>query len=340
MKTSDELLFTTLYGSHLYGTASASSDRDVKHVVLPQLGGVLIGKPLRNRVHKTNKTASRNVARDVDTEYIPIQVFARDFVDGQTYALELAFAIDGTHAEQRCVFRFRDFVFELRERWLTSNIRAMVGYCINQANLYSFKGERLNAARDCLSILDACTLPENVSLSNVYAHMQEQFDYVLLKNAVFFKLGQYDIGDGDMRPCFLLLDKTLPFTNSLGHSRGVVKRAVEKYGNRANEASVDNVDWKAMMHAVRIVSEGCALLSTKKLTFPLDSATVAHLLDIRQGRVDIDVVRNELDDKLRVLKKLEAETNLPTTTPEFTTQFEQWLQNWMYWFYDIERKRA
>lgn len=94
-------LFTGLYGSSLYGTNTPTSDRDVKHIVLPDLDSLLLGKKLEAKVKKTNNQKNtRNSADDVDEEFIPLQIFARHFVEGQTYAIELAFALDGLHAEQ------------------------------------------------------------------------------------------------------------------------------------------------------------------------------------------------------------------------------------------------
>jgi RNA repair pathway DNA polymerase beta family len=88
-----KLLFSCQYGSRLYGTQTPTSDLDLKHVYLPALNDLLVGKQLANKVKKTNtKMNTRNGADDVDEEFLPVQVFARDFMMGQTYALELAFA--------------------------------------------------------------------------------------------------------------------------------------------------------------------------------------------------------------------------------------------------------
>lgn len=94
-------LFKTRYGSWLYGTNTPTSDLDYKHIVLPYLDDLLVGKRVKNEVEKTNtEKNTRNSAEDVDNEYIPLQVFAHDFLGGQTYALELAFAVDFFEAYQ------------------------------------------------------------------------------------------------------------------------------------------------------------------------------------------------------------------------------------------------
>lgn len=90
------ILYSTLFGSHLYGTNIDTSDYDYKHIALPSLNDMLIGKPLQNVVKQTN-TDGKNSNKDVDNEYIPIQIFAKHFLEGQIYALEIAFSNKDSH---------------------------------------------------------------------------------------------------------------------------------------------------------------------------------------------------------------------------------------------------
>ena len=154
------ILYSTQFGSRLFGTSTPASDTDIKHIELPDIQGLLVGRRIANRVVKTNAIENtKNGPDDIDTEFIPIQSLARDFYEGQTYALEIAFSIEGRHAKQTHYDRlgnvapmdpsseFCQFIDELKSTFLTSNIKAMMGYVVNQASLYSFKGERLNAVK-------------------------------------------------------------------------------------------------------------------------------------------------------------------------------------------------
>lgn len=373
-------LFTCLFGSRLYGTQTPTSDLDVKHVVLVDIDELLLGRGVKNSFKKTNTVKNvRNSADDVDEEFIPLQVFARDFVEGQTYALELAFALEGNHASQTFydgsglqefsfdnvepeeVFqaqRFIKFVGELRTKFLTSNIKAMMGYVVNQANLYSFKGERLNVARELYelfleqfvdtdagddSLSDMLPLPDRDYTiyekdadrvkAEAFAYLAK-FEAIQLKYPKYFKITEYDIGGGRMRPCFTILEKTLPWTNSLGHTLKVVDGIIKKYGTRADAASEQNVDWKATMHAVRIVDEGLKLLQEHKLEFPFPQAYVDRLLAMKRGELPLDQVKEELTTKLDKLKELEATTTLPPSK-ELQDEFEVWLKRWMRSFYGV-----
>jgi hypothetical protein len=372
-------LFTTLYGSKLYGTSTPTSDRDVKHIVLWDLDDLLLGKKLEAKVKKTNNLKNtRNSADDVDEEFIPLQTFARHFVEGQTYAIELAFAIDGRHAEQEVfdprgkvitfldesgenkhlvevrdpidreidieVPMFVEFVHELRTKFLTSNIKAMMDYVVNQASLYSFKGERLNATRELAELIktlkqDNPDLDEDkATLSNVYAGTQwfrDMSEALERKYPKYFRKDVYDIGDGVMKPCFIILEKTLPFTNSIFQTLKVLNALESKYGSRAGQASETNVDWKATMHAMRIVDEGIELLTNKKITLPFKQDYVDYLLSMKRGELTLDPIKEQLAAKLDQLKDLEKSTDLPNCDASFMEEFNVWLLKWLHKFYNV-----
>lgn len=360
-------LFTCLYGSRLYGTQTPTSDRDIKHIVLPSIDSLLLGQPPVTRVKKTNDVEHvSNTADDVDEVTIPLHVFARDFCKGQTYALELAFAVEGDHAEQLFhgvagmdgdthrwyqatgdikLHPFYELVRELRAKFLTSNIDALVGYAVQQASLYSFKGERLDVSRKFMKALEerlnddrTKAIAAKKTLGEFYhEHLGFNMDVseLLKEFPNYFKLESYDIGGGQQRPCFKLLEKTFPFTNTMEHSLKVAKTIIGKYGNRAAAAVADHVDWKAMMHAVRIVDEGIALLSTSWLTFPLPQADVDHLLMIKRGELPIQAVKDELEDKLARLQELKLTTKLPPISLELYAELDEWLLGWLKRFYKV-----
>ena len=337
-------LFTCLFGSRLYGTQTPTSDLDVKHVYLPDLADMLVGKQLVNKVKKTNtEKNTRNGVDDVDEEFLPVQVFAKDFLNGQTYALELAFALEGTHADQTLYDYtdelFRSFVFELRTKFLTSNVKALMGYAVNQASLYSFKGERLNVVREVkvlLKMTSSAFVDHRVGDCMLEdKQFAERMNELTVKYPKYFKQETYDVGGGDMRPCFKLLEKTLPYSDRAAQALRVVDALEKRYGTRADAATVDNVDWKATMHALRVVDEGLQLLEFGTLTFPFTPNYVEYLLAVKFGRVDLALVKEELDEKLERLKTLEQTTKLRPLTPDLTKEFETWLATWMRRFYNV-----
>jgi hypothetical protein len=335
-----KLLFSTQYGSKLYGTNTPTSDIDVKHIILPSLDDMLIGERLQNKVKKTNDIKfMKNSAEDIDEEYIPVQILARDFLEGQTYSLEICNSVEYNHADQ--VLHdplFVGFCRELRNRFLTANMSALIGYAVNQASLYSFKGERLNAVRAAERLFK-----EAISNSIQGARPLDYLPLFLLKASViaeefpkYFQITEYAVDNrGNTRPCIKLLEKVLPFTSTFETSLKVVQSHLNKYGSRADAASIDNVDWKATMHALRVVDEGIALLTKRNLEFPFSPDYVDFLLQIKNGQLPYNIVIDMINERLDVLKTLEAESTLPKKSPEMSLQMDAWLAEWMRTWYGI-----
>lgn len=317
-------LFSCLYGSRLYGTNLPESDYDRKNVVLPNLEDLLLGKTPKNIVQKFE---------GIDTEYVPIQVFAKDFLEGQTYALELAYAVKYDQAEQ-VVYdsRFYGFCEELRDKFLTSTMHSMVRYAVNQANLYSGKGERLNAAKDLSSFFSRCEQDTNVASCNMNALQALASTY-----PDQIQITTYDAdGKGNIKPCIKVLTRVVPFASSVFTAKNTVDSIISKYGKRSEEASGQNWDTKATAHALRIICEGIQLLEEKNLTYPYREIDCGFYKSVRQGKESFDFVKSLIDTNMDYLVKLEKESTLPKLTPELRNELEIWLLGWLRKFYGLE----
>ncbi len=328
-------LFTTQFGSRLYGTYTLESDIDLKHIILPDISDLLLAKQVKNIVKKTNTLKNtKNSAEDVDEEFIPIQVFARDFLYGQTYALELAYAVDFHNADQKIYdLNFLLFCNELRSKFLTSDINAMIGYAVNQASLYSLKGERLNAVKAAEELFSSFTIDKKI---NELPDFNQKALEINKKFPKYFQVTEYEIDhNGTMRPCIKLLEKILPYTSTVNTNLLVINALLKKYGSRANAASIDNVDWKATAHAIRIVDEGISLLSGNKLIFPFSDEYINKFIKIKFGNVFFKDVINELNNKLEILKTLELESTLPKRSPDLEKELEYWMLTWIRAFYGL-----
>jgi hypothetical protein len=333
-------LFTTLYGSSLYGTNTPESDRDVKHIVLPSLRDTLLGKVPKNSVKKTNKEENtKNSADDVDEEFIPIQVFAQDLMEGQTYALELAYAIEYTNAEQEIHEPlFLNFCRELRTGFMTSSMRPMVRYAINQANLYSNKGERLNAAEAVREFLKA------YFFTHSEVQMHEVWDSIVIPGLApiiaqypsCVAITEYQITPaGEMRPCIKLLERILGSTASFRTNLGTVNSIIKKYGARARAAQEDQVDWKATSHALRIIEEAVTLLSGNRLVYPYPQDQVEKFLAIKRGEMDYKLVIGEIGRRMDYLTEVQVSSRFPEQTPILEKQLQDWLYEWLLIFYKL-----
>lgn len=332
------LLFSTRYGSHLFGNHRPDSDTDWKHIVLPPISSLLLGETPRNVVVKTNVTEGvRNTRQDVDIEYIPLHVFARDFLSGQTYALELAYAVEYTAADQQIHEpRFVEFCRELRARFLTNNIYAMSRYCAGMAELYEDKAERMRAAEAVYAVLHK--FPKEAKIEDFVEPFESEMREVATRFPKYVAITTYERDKkGTLAPCLDLLGRSLHYTGTFYYWGGVVAGLILKYGKRTREIASDGKrDWRAMTHAVRIVHEGIELMRGNDLVFPFEATYCDYLRSIRRGEHSYEDITQVIVEGLEELTRLANVSLLPSASPELSRELEVWLLGWLVKLYAPE----
>lgn len=303
-------LYRTVYGSKLYGTATESSDTDYKAIIVPSLKDMVLGAKLVNVVQQTNDSA--NTASDVDIEYIPLQVFIRDFACAQLYAYELAFAILQDPSAQQVI---KSITTTLVDRFLTSNIKPIVGYARNQIHTLSTKGARYTAltrlaahakfaeaqSTSTVTVGDMMLYPSYAALAYEYPKFISHTSHVI-------------VGSTPPQRAVTIMDKQYLLSMPLRQFRQLIEQRIATFGSRSITASsLSDVDWKGMMHATRILSEACELLSRNTITFPVPQHERELLLDIRAGKFSLEYVTGIIEAQLELLEKLAEWSLLPKT---------------------------
>lgn len=281
-------LFTITYGSKLYGTSSPTSDTDLKTIYLPSLDELMLCKKAGIFKIRLDAKGDQVPSKDpmpnngVEEEFFPIQTFARDFLGGQTYALEVAHA-----ANQRQQVQFfgdestqnlmKEFIKTLVCEFTTNNVLSMVGFAKKQTYDYVYRGERLAFARQLLSLLES---QRNRSLGDSPSHVDYPTVLDFLSGESGLPLGTVENNNRVLR-AIDLNGRLYSETTSVEHLYNVVKKMIDKYGARTQQASLTNVEYKSMVHAVRIYGQSLELLETGKISFPRPNAKL--LLEIKNG---------------------------------------------------------
>jgi hypothetical protein len=335
-----DVMFVVTYGSRLYGTSTPKSDTDLKSVYLPEIDDLLLGKRLVNTKTRVDASGVKVADQDlmpadgVENEFIPFQVFVRDFVQGQTYAVEIAFAIlrDGPTAPDPVSFREYELVQELVENFGNSEVYSMVSFAQKQTFDYVKRGERLNDARKVEAALRAVQefhgatgLEVRLDLPLAFMRYGE-----LVQTTVLDELARetglktsVSVNNNKPQRTLELNGRSYLESTTVGHILEQVKKLVSKYGDRSTAAAETDVDYKSLSHAVRVYQQSIELLETGKITFPRPNA--AELLLIKQGSVPLDEVKSvltKLDEE--VLSKIET-SSVRKKTPELVARSEQWL---------------
>lgn len=336
-------LYTTPFGSRLYGTFDETSDWDWKFVVLPPLEELLIGKGVKNTFYSTSADTVKNTSEDTDTEVVPIQTFCQHFFDGQTYAIELAFGalqrdkIAGTELNDP---RFLLIAEDLTSQFLTSNINAMVGYAYNQAQLYSNKGNRLDKLHQFQNYLWWLTqnghiVPADKLLKAIEFPTYQAPGFEALFDKMLY-ITDAPAQHERVEKCFSVLEKIYPENITVAEAMTRLDTTIKKYGNRAKQAMENKGhDWKAISHAVRITEQALAVLNKHYVTLPFDPTMADFLKQIKYGNHSWEDVQVLLEDNIDQITALQNTTTLPAANAELKAKFDLWLKTTMLNLYGV-----
>ncbi len=276
------LICKTVFGSHLYGTQTATSDRDVKGVFLPTVEEVLLGRIPKN---------VQILENGIDGSLFSLHAFLHLATQGQTVAIDMLYT-PATQVERGPQAWVWDRIITHRSRLLSRSMNAFIGYARGQATKYSLKGSRLEKLIAFQGALQG-TCPE----MELYTYWDRLPRDAERKNPAGI-------------PELQIAGKWFGATTAVKFVTEVVDRAIKIYGDRAYDAyEAGGLDWKALSHAVRVSKELKELLTSGELVFPLQDREL--LLRIKKGEINIQQVQDMLDQDLLEIEVLAEQSSLP-----------------------------
>lgn len=295
---SERELVRMQFGSHVYGTNLPTSDLDYKAVFLPSIADVILQRATKtSRSRSTGPAHAKNAPGDVDVEEFSLHGYLRLLCEGQTVAVDMLFVPERFYVGEPSALWTR--VRAQRHHFLSSGVAAFIGYCRQQANKYGVKGSRMAAARDVLELLRAFRgerLHDHWQAIEAWSAGREHVEIVEMRHpdnpaAIEMHLSVC----GRKAPARLRIPAAIAMYETLW----------QRYGERSRQAmNNEGVDWKALMHAVRVLREAEELLVTGGVTFPRPERE--HLLDVRQGRLSYAYVAEEIEAGMAALPSLVA----------------------------------
>lgn len=296
MKTIVKMLF----GSRVYGTNLPTSDTDYKKVFLMDPRDMILFKG--KRVISSSSGAGKNTSEDIDLESIELGRFLDLCMQGQTNMLDMLFTPEQFWLEESYVWKQ---IIELRPRLLNKKIKAMVGYCRSQASKYSTKGDRMNDAKAALDLFQS--LPQDARLVDYLDEIRP------LTQREHIELTDISIGNGIEKKMSALMvcGRYMPVSTAFGYCvESTLMPLYKKYGRRSQAAAeASGADYKAMMHALRVSGEAIELMQTEHISIPLKEAD--YLIRVRKGKVPVDEISDEIDNRLLVLETAVEKSSLP-----------------------------
>jgi hypothetical protein len=213
-----------------------------------------------------------------------------------------------------------DELRENKDRFLHKGVSAFAGYCRTQANKYGIKGSRVAASRLATEIFEALVRDygAGAKLKEVWHILEGIFKD---QEHCEFIVEPVKANPGLNVRMLSVCGRKVQEHITLKEAHKIFKHVFDEYGQRALAAEKnEGVDWKALMHAVRVCNEAVELLSTKNITYP--SPIAPTLLKIRKGELPYKEVSEMIEQGLLDLESASGASTLPSVPDkEFADDF-------------------
>jgi uncharacterized protein len=296
-------------GSHLYGLNTPASDEDYISVFMPSAHDLLGLHPVDEVDNSSKKSTSneRNTPEDIDDKMYSLPKFMWLLLQNNPNIVELLFATEENIIESSSIW---DELVVNYDRIISQRVyHTFSGYAFSQKKKLEVKAIRYGSLKKGIKYLEslytACFLTDTkVSISEYEAQDL---------NAI---LKYYKGRDGNTKP----FHGGMP----LKAIYKLLKSEYENYGWRVKTDTFETLgyDVKFGYHLIRILAEGYELISTGRISYPLQT-----------GRYDIVCIRNgevQLEELLELYNRYKEMTDSEYVETKLRKHPDmKWADNWI-----------
>lgn len=271
MITPNKTILKCVYGSHLFGLDTPTSDKDYY---------VIFKEDIRNIVLQKGKdcwTENQN-----NTQHKELRKFLRDAMTGQTYAIELLFA--PVHFQLESSDTWKEVV-DNRDKLISQNLRPFLGYAHGQAQKYTGRTRNFEELKVALDVMKQYKQGQLLS----------EVEGLTFSEKIYEKIVTF--GNGNTDKYIVFFHKEFPLNAKLSTVIPSVQKYVDEYGDRTKFYSSKQYDCKAFSHALRLCYMLEELMTTKNISFPVVNKD--FLLAVKLGEVSYETVQSELEKSLQ-----------------------------------------
>ncbi len=305
------------FGSHVYGTNLPTSDTDFKAVAIPDSRDIILQRAFKTINESTGNDFSRNTKDDIDKETFSLHYFMKLLTEGQTVCLDMLFTPQSFYTlNSTTCFGPWSELQKNKEKLITKKMSSFAGYCQAQAAKYSLKGSNLAGFETAMNFFKTwsrtnCTVGNSDVYFLIGSLSNERIKSLNGKDSPLAQVVEISNNKGVMEKYLQIGPKTkVPFNAQCSLAYDIFKQQYDKYGERAKLAKTNQgVDWKALMHAVRVCHEAIELCKTGNITFPRPEKDT--LLLIRKGELPYEFVAEMIENGLVELGEAKAASSLP-----------------------------
>lgn len=292
-----DTIVRSVFGSHLYGLNTPTSDKDFKEIFVPSLEKVILNGPnLNQNISTKTNSEIKNTAEDVDVEKFSLSTFVKHLCEGEMIAIDMMHSdphhwIDSTPEWE--------YLRLQRPKFYTKNMRAYLGYIRKQVSKYSFKGSRLNILNEIIDrLMEAITIWRDDHPIKEWPkgpRLEEVKHALPLNDHCRFTKGE---GPNHIEIEFYeVFGSKYMLKDFAGNVRESLHKYVSQYGKRAQLAAEnEGVDWKAVSHAFRACYQLIAIYEKGNFSYPLPETD--KILEVKLGLRDY---KNQIEPELEAL---------------------------------------
>jgi predicted nucleotidyltransferase len=285
------VIFETLFGSHLYGLDTPSSDTDIKGIILPSRNEILLGNSKYHRTSTTGSFTAKNTESDVDKSFYTLSFFIDLAIKGDSTAMDML------HAPYDKMIVVTDpwrFIQANRSDFYTKSMKAYVGYARKQAAKYGIKGSRLGELERCIAKIQEYS--DTDVIGNVLIDESDVVKWIDYKGNKYLEI------------CGSKFQDNL----KIKFARETLEQIFSQYGERTRLAKINQaVDWKALSHAIRVGYQTYHILVDNGFEYPLPESD--YIMKVKKGELHFLDVEEELTSLIVKIETASNNSLLPDT---------------------------
>ncbi len=295
------------YGSKLQGLELPTSDIDLRGVFIPDPRDILLSRVKDKIDLSTQQTPGKmSTAEDVDRNLYSLRFVVEKLLTGDIGMLDML------HAEKDNLIQTSstwDYLVKHRTCFYSKNMDGLFGQVKREIEMATMRSNRLYALDKVLNVLDDIADDPSAKLER-YAHLMP-----IEGTTLRF------IDDHRQRPEFTRFYRVNGKNYQLSMNFEMFRTAMldrkKNYGERMLAvAEAGGTNWKSLTQALRVGYQLVEIYRDGDYTFPLKEK--AFLLDVKQGKLSLEAVREELDSVMRDVELYKAQSSYPETLSEET----------------------
>ena len=301
---SNTLIYLSPAGSHLYGLNTENSDLDFKGIYIPSKEDVILKRD------KDEINVEINIEdKKVEVKLFSIYKFIKLCSKADTNALDLLFSysskfekyIPEIYIENETKYKLIEYIYEYANLLIdTSRLENPITYAYKQAEKYSKKGVYVK-------ILDSLIELVQDKIDSGCTSVQDIIPFIQIdgKN---LRIDELD-NKGKIEKYLFVCGVQHQFNLSLNTFSDRLWDKLDNYSSRSLQACRDEGnDWKALSHALRILSQVKELYETGDIIFPLKNKE--FILKVKLGQVSREEVNKIFDTDMSNVLKVVKEDKL------------------------------